>query len=49
MDPVSLALSLIKRVIERVGAEQAKTLLSQEAINRANAEADAVEAARGLQ
>lgn len=48
MDPELIVLTLIKLAIDLVGAERAKALLSQEAINRANAEADAVETARGL-
>jgi hypothetical protein len=48
MDPVTVAVALLRLVLELVGHEQAKALLSQEAINRANAEADAIEAARGL-
>lgn len=45
---VELALALLRIVLELVGQEKASELLSQEAINRANAAADAVEAARGL-
>ncbi len=48
MDPVTIALALIKLVVELVGQEKASELVSQEAINRANAAADAIEAARGL-
>lgn len=48
MDPVTVAVALVKLVLELVGHEQAKALLSQEAINRANSEADAIEEARGL-
>lgn len=48
MPAADIAVILLKLVLELVGHEQAKALLSQEAINRANAEADAIEAARGL-
>jgi hypothetical protein len=48
VDPATVALILLRVVLELVDHEQAKALLSQEAINRANAEADAIEAARGL-
>ncbi len=48
MDPETVAFALIKLILDLVGAEQAKALLTQEAINRANAEADAIEVARGL-
>ncbi len=43
-----MAAALIRLVIELVGADKASEVLSQEAINRANLEADLVEAARGL-
>jgi hypothetical protein len=49
MDPVSVAVALLKLVLALVGVEKAKALLDQEAINRANAAADAIEDARGLQ
>ncbi len=49
MDPVTIAVALVKLLIELVGHEKASELVSQEAINRANAAADAIEAARGLQ
>jgi len=48
VDPATIAVALLKLVLELVGHEQAKALLSQEAINRANLEADAIEAYRGL-
>ena len=48
MDTESIVIALIKLILQLVGQEQAKALLSQEAINRANAAADAIEAARGL-
>ncbi len=48
MDPVTIAVALVKLIIELVGQEKASELVSQEAINRANAAADAIEAARGL-
>ncbi len=49
MTPVDIAAALIKLVLELVGESQAKALLTQEGINRANAVADAIEAARGLE
>ena len=48
MDPVTVALELIRLIIGLVGADKAKALLDQEAIDRANASADAIERARGL-
>ncbi len=48
MEAADVAFILVKLILDLVGAEQAKALLTQEAVNRANAEADAVEAARGL-
>ncbi len=49
MDPATVAIALMKLVLELVGHETAKALLSQEAINGANAAADALEKARGLE
>lgn len=48
MDPVKVALALLGLVIDLIGPDKAKALLSQEAINRANATADTIELARGL-
>ncbi len=48
MTPVEIAALLIKLVVDLVGQEKASEVLSQEAITRSNAEADAIEAARGL-
>lgn len=46
---VELAVGLVRLLVALVGHEKASELLSQEAINRANAAADAVEASRGLE
>lgn len=49
MDPELIVLALLKLILELVPEDKAKALLSQEAINRANAAADAIAAARGLE
>lgn len=48
MEPLEIAVGLIQIVLKLIGVEKAKALLDQEAINRANAAADALEVARGL-
>lgn len=49
MSPEAFVILLVRLLLDLVGEEKAKALLSQEAINRANAAADALEAARGLE
>lgn len=48
MSPLDIAAVLVRLLLDLVGKEKASEVLSQAAIDRANAEADAVEAARGL-
>lgn len=43
-----VAIILVQALLKLLGPDKAKALLDQEAINRANAIADAVEDARGL-